>query len=211
MLSRIHEPRVSVRMSVVQRLFVFLRRIGSNSARRSIHPVDAGGDSSPVGPVEADVDSARVVAPRPLQSSATRAEVLHPPTPRGETNMIHEPCSLCGMGESPPWRGPSKRAPFGLLCGRCGEWFHGASTVDARDLAAAVLCGIATDSQRVVPRRIGELVGLQYWCESGRLFPNSKPWEHVDVAVLRRRALDLAESRHFRLPSRWDASRAVSW
>lgn len=196
------------RTTILFMRYLFSRRRGSNSKRRDLHPVETGGALVPVGPVEAEVDSVRVEAPR---SSATRAEVRHPPTPRGDVTMKHEACQLCGMAESPPWRGPSKRQGLGLVCGRCGEWLNGPSAVDPRDLAAAVLAGIATDTHRVVPRRIGELVGLQFFAESGRLFPNSAPWEHVDVPALRCRVVELAEARHFRLPSRWDASRAVSW
>jgi len=208
----IHARRRWDRMCVVRRLFdVFSRRRGSNSKRRGLHHEQTGDTSVSVGPVDVEVGSARVVAPQPLRSSATRAEVLHPPTPRGDALMTHEPCSMCGMAESPPWRGPSKHQSGRLICGRCGEWLHGPHSVDARDLAAAVLAGIATDSHRIVPRRLGALSGLVFFCESGRTEANVTPWEHVDLEAHRRRVLTLAEARHFRLPPRWTPTVRVVW
>jgi hypothetical protein len=209
----IHARRRWDRMCVIKRLFLFLfvRRRGSDSTRRSHHVV-TGDLAGSVGPDLDLVPTVRAVSVLAVRSAA-RTEPRPPTTYGGFTvkNSTHHPCAMCGMAESPSWRGPTNRQGIGLICGRCGEWLHEGTTSEARDLAASVLAGIATTSRRTVPSRLGQMVGLVYWSESGRTEANATPWAHLDVAALRRRVAELADDRHVSLPRRWSPSLTVSW
>jgi len=128
--------------------------------------------------------------------------------------MNHSPCGMCGMAESPRWRGPTKRQNVGLICGRCASWLTvgpGEASHDARDVAAAVLAGISTETRRTVPRGLGGLVSLTLWHELDTPEANASPWAHVDVVALRARVAELAVSKHFRLPSKWNPHAVVAW
>ena len=122
----------------------------------------------------------------------------------------HEPCVMCGMSSSPEWRGPSRKRGLGLLCGRCGEWVY-EETADPRDIAAAVLTGLSTQTRRTVKRGLGERLGLTYFSESDRTEPNTTPWAHVAIADLRDQVQALAAENYLRLPHKWDPNACVTW
>lgn len=103
------------------------------------------------------------------------------------------PCTFCGVGETPEgtgWASVNGRP----RCGSCTERFTGGSEGgtysddDQRTIAAAVLCGLSRGGQLHMVHNLGGNVGLVFWSESGRTGANAWPWQHVDVASLRRRA-----------------------
>lgn len=107
------------------------------------------------------------------------------------------PCTFCGVGETPEGTGWStvNRQP---MCGSCRERFAdfeggGFDEASMRTVAAAVICGLSRAGQLHTPHRLGENVGLVFFAESGRTGANASPWQHVDVAALRRRAREHLE------------------
>ena len=128
-----------------------------------------------------------------------------------DRGLTHDPCSWCGLASSPPWRGPGVRRDT-FVCGRCATWVDTFDTVDPRDLAASVLAGITTPTRHARRDRLGELVGLAFFDETGRNEPNPSPWHHVDVPALRREVVELAQSRRIpSLPPRWHPNVRVTW
>ena len=104
------------------------------------------------------------------------------------------PCPYCGVTRTPPgtrWTQPAGHNTA-VMCGACaysfsnhdGGWWP---TGQWRSIAAGQLLGI---SGRMF--RLGEEVGLLFWSESGRTEPNAKPWGHVDMVSIYRRALRLS-------------------
>jgi hypothetical protein len=184
---------------------------GSPALSTNMRPAPRGRESGSGGGAVGGLTTAPTTAELDRESlSILREFAAERIAERRSNEQSHSPCHLCGMASSPQWRGPAKRSGLGTVCGRCAAWLDD-QHFETRDLCASVLAGLSTTNLRRAPSGLGATVGLQFFGESDRTEPNSRPWEHVDVRALRAIVADLAAERALTLPPRWNPERRVTW
>jgi hypothetical protein len=128
---------------------------------------------------------------------------------------VSDPCPACGVGPERHYRMDS-RTCSGPVCGGCGwtrqlveHWPNEDGTTQVnlrehalaapgragerseRDVDAAVVLGLPLEAPSYGPdplAGLAERVGFRYFAETGRQQPNERPWQHLDVERMRKRA-----------------------